>query len=178
MANVPITSLPILIAPTGTEYMEVVQDTTPLGSSRTYVSKRATTQSVANTFLNNLPGRIEWVLDGHGAGIVAGTYGYLEVPFAATITGATMLADAVATATVDIWRCSYAQFDGGVTHPSAGDSICGGAPPTISAAAKSSDTTLTTWTTTLSAGDVLAFHVNSDTTATQITVALTLARTL
>lgn len=178
MANVPITSLPVLTAPTGTEYMEVAQDTTPLGPSRTYVSKRATSQSIANTFLNNLPCRIEWVLDGHGAGIVTGTYGYLEVPFAATITAATVLADAVATATVDIWRCTYAQFDGGVTHPAPGDSICGATPPTISAAAKSSDSVLTTWTTTLNAGDVLAFYVNADTTATQITVALTLARTL
>ncbi len=68
---------------------------------------------------------------------------------------------------VDVWKDTYANFP-----PTNADSITAAAPPTVTAAAKSSDTTLTGWTTAVSRGDVLVFHVDSTSTFTNIVVVL------
>jgi len=73
---------------------------------------------------------------------------------------------------VDIWKDSYADFP-----PVDADSITASTPPTLSSADKSQDTTLTGWTTALSAGDVLRFNVDSVATITQATLYLALTRT-
>jgi hypothetical protein len=103
--------------------------------------------------------------------IATGLKGYLEVAFACTINAATMLADQSGSAVVEIWKCTYANFNPG-THPVTGDKINSSTPPTISSTYKSQDTTLTSWTTSVAAGDILAFNVNSCTTITRLTVSL------
>jgi hypothetical protein len=94
------------------------------------------------------------------------------VPFDCTITGVTLLADVSGDLVVDIWRDSYADFP-----PVDGDSITASAPPTITSATKSQDTTLTGWTTALSVGDILRFNVDSVATIARATLALALTRT-
>ena len=115
-----------------------------------------------------------------GSVISTGLKGYLPIDFSGTILQATLLADQTGSAVVDIWKCTYAQFDAGATHPVDGDSICdnGSAttPPTLSSAAKLKDNTLTNWTTSISAGDILAFNVDSATTITHLTLALKVQR--
>jgi hypothetical protein len=49
--------------------------------------------------------------------------------------------------------------------------------PTLSSAQKSEDTTLTGWTTALSAGDILRFNVDSVAIIARVTLALALTRT-
>lgn len=120
---------------------------------------------------------VTFVIDGGGNTITTGTKGYLEVPFQCTISVATLLADRSGSIVVDIWKCTYAQFDAGATHPVASDSITGGNPPTIITDTKSQDSTLTGWTTTVSAGDILAFNVNSATSIQRVTTALKVLRT-
>lgn len=111
-------------------------------------------------------------IDGGGSAITTGVKGYILVPYACTINSVTLLADQSGSSVVDIWKCTYTQFDAGSTHPVAGDKITASAPPTISSATKAQDTTLTGWTTSISANDVLAFNVNSDTTITRVTLVL------
>jgi len=118
---------------------------------------------------------LEFVIDGVGAVIGTGIAGYLRVDFACVITANTLLADQTGSVVVDIFRCTYTDFDP-PTHPASGDKITASAPPTISAAKKSEDTTLTGWTTSLAAGDVLAFNVNSCSTITRVTCALKVTR--
>lgn len=115
---------------------------------------------------------IEFVIDGGGSTITTGMKGYLEVPYACTINRATLLADQSGSIVVDVFKCTYAQFDAGSTHPVSGDKITASAPPTISSATKAQDSTLTGWTTSISAGDILAFNVNSVTTLTRVTLSL------
>lgn len=117
-------------------------------------------------------GAIEVVIDGGGSAITTGLKGYLNLPIAGTITEAKLLADQSGSIVVDVWKCTYAQFDAGATHPVSGDKITASAPPTISSATKSEDTTLTGWTTSFSAGDILAFNVNSATSITRVTLSL------
>jgi hypothetical protein len=125
---------------------------------------------------NQLSGAIEYVIDGLGQVVTTGVKGYLEVPFNCTINRATLLADRSGSAVVDVWRCTYAQFDGGATHPVAADKITASAPPTISSATKAQDTTLSGWTTSLNAGDILAFNVNSASAIQRLTLSLKLTK--
>lgn len=114
---------------------------------------------------------INFVIDGGGSAITTGIKGDVVVDCAATIVGVTTLADQSGSIVVDIWKDSYANFP-----PTDADSITASAPPTLSTAAASQDTTLTGWTTTIAAGDVLRFNVDSCTTCTRVTVALKVRR--
>jgi len=93
--------------------------------------------------------------------------------FACTINEVTMLADQTGTILVDIWRDNYANFP-----PVLADTIGGTAKPTISAADKSQDATLSGWTTSISAGDILRYVVSvTDSTIQRVTVSLKVTKT-
>lgn len=99
--------------------------------------------------------------------ISTGIAGDIQVPIACTITGAYAYADQTGSIVVDVWAEDHAQFP-----PTNDDSITASAPITISAATKSSDTTLTGWTTSIAAGDVLRFNVDSVSAITRCTVVI------
>lgn len=111
-------------------------------------------------------------LDGGGATLVVGQKAYLYAPYACTITAVTMLADQSGSAVVDIWKVAYASYP-----PTISNTITASALPTISSAQKSQDTTLTGWTTSVSAGDTVIFNVNSCTSITKLNVSLTVSKT-
>jgi len=110
---------------------------------------------------------ITFIIDGGGEAITTGQKGHLEIPFACTINRVTMLADQSGSIVVDIWKDTYANFP-----PDNADSITASAPPTITTAQKAQDDTLTGWTTTIVAGDILAFNVDSCTTIERVTISL------
>jgi hypothetical protein len=115
---------------------------------------------------------IEFIVDGGGSAITVGMKGYLVVDFPCTISQSTLLGDQTGSIVVNIFKCTFAQFDASVTHPVAADKITANAPPTISAATKAQDSTLTGWTTAINAGDILAFNVDSVATVQRATLAL------
>jgi hypothetical protein len=106
-----------------------------------------------------------------GANIATGFAGVLVVPWACTITQVTLLsADPAITSgsiVIDIWKDTYANYP-----PTVADTITASAKPTITSAIKSQDATLTGWTTTIAAGDVLAFNVDSVTALKRVRVDL------
>jgi hypothetical protein len=106
-------------------------------------------------------------VDGAGTALTTGVKGYVQVPFACTITANRMFADQSGSVVIDVWKDVYANFP-----PTDADSITASAPPTISGAVKSEDATLTGWTTAISAGDILGFNVDSATTITRVTLQL------
>ena len=111
---------------------------------------------------------IPFIIDGGGATITTGVKGYVEVPVGCTITAARALADQSGSIVVDIWKDTYANYP-----PLDADSITASAPVTISSATKSEDTTLTGWTTSITAGDILGFNVDSCTSIQRCTISLT-----
>ncbi len=121
---------------------------------------------------NNRDFTIPFIIDGGGATITTGVKGFLPVDVTCTIVSATLLADQSGSIVVDIWKDSYANYP-----PTIADTITASAKPTISAATKSQDTTLTGWTTSITAGDILGFNVDSITTCQRVTVALKCRRT-
>lgn len=169
MANTPILSLPVASFLDGTESMIVVQGG---------VDKRIAAQKVAQTLLNTVPGAIEYVLDGGNIVLNPGMKGFIAVPFNATITSVSVFGDRIGSTAVDIWKCSFAQFDGFLTHPSVADSIVGLNPPVISAGTKYQNMTLSGWTIGLTNGDILAFSVGSTIAFQKLTVVLNVSRIL
>ena len=176
MANVPITSLPVAtsLGPT-TDYLEVSKYIGAPGA--TYQSVRATPQTVASALVNSVVSGLEYSISNLGSVLITGAQPYLTVPYASVITGATMVIAPSGSLTVDIWACSYTQFEGGATHPVITDSICGGNPLTITGATKTTST-LSGWGTHLNKGDVLAFNISSAASATQATITLYLNKFL
>lgn len=115
---------------------------------------------------------VEFLFDGGGAPMIVGQQCWIEMPFAGSITQSTMLTDQAGTMVVDLRKDSYANYP-----PAAGDSIVASAPPTLTAAAKSVDTTLTGWTLAVARGDVLLAIVTSTSgVIKQLTLSLRISR--
>ena len=107
------------------------------------------------------------VFDGGGSAIAVDSYVDVSIPYACTINSNVMLADQSGSIVIDVRKDTYTNFP-----PAGADSICASAKPTISGAAKSTDTTLTGWSTTITAGDTIRFYVESCTTITKCTLVL------
>lgn len=108
---------------------------------------------------------INYVLDGNGAVIPTGLQPYISIPFSMTITGWILLADQTGSIEMDVWKSSYASFPPTIT-----DTISGSELPTITSSNKNRDLTLSTWTTSISSGDILAINVNSCSSITKATL--------
>lgn len=120
-----------------------------------------------------------YVIDAGGSAITTSTCSFtsgqlcvLEVPFACTISAVRMFADQTGSAVIEVAKTSYSSYQPG-THPVSGDKITSSTPPTISSTYKSQDTTLSGWTTSISAGDVVAFSVTSAATITRLNMSFT-----
>jgi len=124
------------------------------------------------SFISDEEASITFVIGGGDSAIAVGIQGDLEIPFACTIERVTMIAVQSGSIVVDIWKNTYAN-----SPPVDGDSITASAPPTISSAMKSQDTTLTGWTKAIAEGSTLRFNVDSCATIKQCTLALKVKKT-
>lgn len=107
-------------------------------------------------------------VDGGGSVLTTGSKGFRSFPVAGTIVAARILADAAGNLVFDVKKSTYAAFP-------VQASIVAAAPPTLSAAQKSEDTTLTGWTTAVAAGDVFGFEITGiPATITRATLELTI----
>lgn len=101
--------------------------------------------------------------DGGGATPTVGSVGYLVCPYNGTIDQWHIVADVSGSAVVDVWKAAGA-------IPVNANTIAGTEKPTLTAQQLASDTTLSTWTTAVAAGDVFGFELESVTTCTRVTV--------
>jgi hypothetical protein len=118
---------------------------------------------------------IIFAIDNGGSVITTGLKMGYVIPFACTITQATTLgvlpADTAGSIVFDIWKTTYAG-----APPLNANSITASAPPTITAAKKSQDSTLTGWIIAVTAGDVLFCNVDSCSTFTAASLTLQVER--
>jgi hypothetical protein len=114
---------------------------------------------------------IHYVFDGGGLQVSTGLKGSVVVPFDCVINSWTLVGSPSGSITVDVWKTALADFP-----PSAGDSITGGAKPSISAGQQASSSSLGAWDTAIAAGDVLAFNVDSVASITLASIALKVTR--
>ena len=131
-----------------------------------------TSGTIASARLPPRVGAVGFLLDGGGSVITPGVKGFVEVPFACTITAVTLLStDAAVTAgsiVLDLWKAAYASYP-----PTVANTITASATPTLASATKSRDTTLTGWTTAIAAGDILGVSVTSAALVTRVALSLT-----
>ena len=155
--------------PSGTSHAKglVPDPGTTVGSSRALFEDGAWRTPAAAT-----TAAFAFVIDGAGSAITTGVKGDVLFTFGCTINSATLLADQSGSIVVNIWKDTYTNYP-----PTVADKITASAPPTISTATKSQDTTLTGWTTTISANDTLRFNVDSAASITRATLILGIART-
>ena len=129
-------------------------------------------KTAANTWsLDDGTTDILFTLDNRNTVFATGVAGDIHVPFACTITGVFIFADQTGSIVLDLWKDSFANFP-----PTDADSITASAPVTISSAAKASDTTLTGWTTSIAAGDIIRVNIDSVSSITRFTLAIRVKR--
>ncbi len=115
-------------------------------------------------------GGVRGQFDGGGAVLIVGSKCYVRALCAFTITQATVTCYPSGSVTLDVKKADYATF------PTL-TSIVASAPPTVSGAQKSKDTTLTGWTVAVAQDDILEISITAATTATWAAVDLTGPRT-
>lgn len=150
------------------DFVLVLQST---GTGR-FNLRRQDRASFRNSLGNSQYSGFGAVLDGGGAVISEGPAGDMPVPFACEIIEVSALADQSGSIIVDVWRDTFANFP-----PTVGGSITGAYPVKITSSEKSTDATLTGWSKTLAAGDVLRFNVNSVATIQRVTIFFKVRRT-
>ncbi len=106
-----------------------------------------------------------YAFDGGGSALTAGPTGYQTIPYSCTIAAWNISVDA-GTATVDIWKKAT-----GTAIPTVADTITASATPAISTGTSIHSTTLTSWTTSVAANDIIG--INLKTVATASFVSLT-----
>lgn len=101
--------------------------------------------------------------------LVAGVVdAFVDCPVAGTIIGVKVFTTSgPGSCVVDIRKVPFGSFP-----PTGANSIVASDPPTISSGVDYEDYTLSGWTTGISAGDVLGFHLTSTSAFTTITVQL------
>jgi hypothetical protein len=80
--------------------------------------------------------------------------------------------DQTGSIVIDIWKRAHASYP-----PTVSQTITASAKPTISTGLSYEDTTLTGWTTSVTAGDWLFFNVDSITAAIICSINLTVLKT-
>lgn len=98
------------------------------------------------------------VVDGAGTAITTGSKGVRYIPFDCTVTGWDIRGDISGSCVFDVKRSST--------------SLAGTEKPTLTASTSSQNLALSTWTTSLVAGDVVEFVVDSATTLTRATLTI------
>lgn len=121
---------------------------------------------------NLLKGVLPFIIDGGGAVITTGVKGDIYIPVGLTITGVIVVADQSGSIVIDLWKDTYTNF-----APTVADTITASAKPTLSAATKSKDTTLTGWTTSCAADTFIRVNVDSVSTVTRVGLYLLYTRT-
>lgn len=116
---------------------------------------------------------VSFIIDGGGSAITAGVKLDIVVDFACVIVGYTLIADQSGSIVIDLWKDTYANYP-----PTIADTIVASAKPTLSSATKAQDTTLTGWTTTVNAGDIIRLNVEATpASVTRVTLALKVRKT-
>lgn len=128
--------------------------------------------SAVQTQINNLKtGTIGVTIDGSGGTITTGQRGYVQIPYACTINSWRIIANASGSIVIDIWKTAAP------TIPTVANTITGSALPTLSTQQTNASSTLTGWTTSIAANDIIGFNVNSATTVSWVILQLIVTRT-
>lgn len=112
-------------------------------------------------------GTLEVTFDAGTGALANGALGDLVIPYAGTITEWVLIGNAPGTASVSVWVDTLANFP-----PTGADDITGANPPALSASQTAADSTLTGWTTAVSAGQIMRFTLGSPSGLSRLTLTI------
>jgi hypothetical protein len=143
---------------------QIVFTNPPLGGSVFFGVAYATTADLTRT--------LNYVIDSGSFPMSNGIKGNMTIDVTGIIESWTIVSDTEGNVQVDIQKCSYADFPNFT-------SICGTELPTIgvlnqSTGRKNKDDNLSTWNTTVNAGDIFQFEVKYAVNITRFVVSLKL----
>lgn len=104
-------------------------------------------------------------IDGAGSAISTGIKTDVVIPFNMNINSWTLVADQTGSIVIDVWKDTYSNYP-----PTVSKSIAGSEKPTLSASLKNQDLSLSTWTSSISSGDIVRFNVDSISSITKVTL--------
>jgi len=110
---------------------------------------------------------ISFFIDGGGSAITTGIKGSISIPFKCEILKWTLAGDQSGSIVIDIWKDTKVNYP-----PTDADSITGDEPPILDSAIIEEVSALSAWNTTINAGDILMFNVDSATTITWVSLTL------
>lgn len=84
-----------------------------------------------------------------------GAVGYITIPYNGTITGWQVIGNISGTCKFNVWKNAAGII------PTIADDITGAEPPILAAQQINSDLALTSWTTAVSAGDIVGISLDS-----------------
>jgi hypothetical protein len=167
MADTKVKDETVIAAIDGNERFYIVDD--PTG---TPLDRYATPALLLAYNKTAMPAALILNVDGGGSAIATGiAKGVARIPFACSFTQVEAYADQTGSCTVDIIRETYSNYP-----PDATDKMSASAPVTLSSAVKSTDSTLTGWTKTFAAGDIVKVNVLTASTITFLTIVIPLVR--
>ena len=105
-------------------------------------------------------------IDGSGGTITVGQKGYVQIPYDCTINSWRIIANAAGSIVIDVWKTAAP------TIPTVANTITGSAKPTLSSQQTAASSTLTGWTTSVAANDIIGFNVDSATTVSWVILQL------
>jgi hypothetical protein len=171
MADEPITSLTPLVGPLALVDLFEIVDKSDTEHGANGSSRRATGEQIVDLVFANRLSAITFQMDAFGLTLTTGKKTGVLVPYDGVIVGAYLLApNESGSLVVDVRTLAYASFPGSAA------SICASAKPTLSAAQKAGDTTLTGWTTTFAAGTWFEPWVESVTDITKAELLLVIRK--
>jgi hypothetical protein len=109
---------------------------------------------------------------GDGVNVVpTGFHGLLIATYACEITDWYIANPDTGSIVFDIWKIAW-----GANPPTVANTITAAAKPTLSGAKTATSGTLTGWTTTVAAADIIGINVDSSATVKRVTLALKVER--
>jgi hypothetical protein len=95
-------------------------------------------------------------IDGAGVDITNGIKGDVSVNYNMIVDSWTILSTQTGSIVIDVWKDTYSNYP-----PTVSSSITGSEKPTLSLQNKNQGLSLSTWTTSISEGDIIRFNVDS-----------------
>lgn len=115
--------------------------------------------------------QVGMTFDGGGSALSGSVTRCQHVDYAGTIQGVTLAADQTGSVTVDVKTVAYSSYTG----PGSASTITASDTPALASAVKYQDTTLTGWTTALSANSQVCFALTSPSTVQWVQITLKVA---
>lgn len=125
--------------------------------------------SMTNTYIKGAT----WSGGGSAIVVADAPVVYVQCSTAGTIEEVTLLGNTSGSCEIDIWKVPYADFP-----PTSANSICDSNYPALSSATNGQETPPEGWTTSINAGDILAFSLTSCSTFSQLSIMLEISSTV